>query len=142
MYAELNKRVKTANSSYSATGEFLQYIYSVLVAKNHQKIRSRCLVHEFFVADIFLTPFYCLISTMKMCAERCALQLYCTSLSIFVLFQLQSWIISRVRTKFLIRNFHAKRVVMKIAMMKILNNCISCRLNNNHFPFNESSTLY
>ena len=46
--AELNERVEAATSSYSATGEFLQYIYSVLVAKNHQKIRSRYLVHEFF----------------------------------------------------------------------------------------------
>ena len=27
----------TTTSSYSATGEYLQYIYSVLVAKNHQK---------------------------------------------------------------------------------------------------------
>ena len=57
-YAERNERVETANSSYSATDEFLQYIYSVLVAKNHQKIRSRCLVHEFFFTDIFLNPFY------------------------------------------------------------------------------------
>ena len=53
LYAELNERVEAATSSYSATGEFLQYIYSVLVAKNHQKIRSRCLVHEFFFTDIF-----------------------------------------------------------------------------------------
>ena len=58
LYTELNKRVETANSSCSATGEFLQYIYSVLVAKNHQKIRSRCLVHEFFVADIFNSVLY------------------------------------------------------------------------------------
>ena len=43
----------TATSSYSATGEFLQYIYSALVAKNHQKIWSRYLVHEFFLTDIF-----------------------------------------------------------------------------------------
>ena len=28
-------------------------IYSALVAKNHQKIWSRCLVHEFFLTDIF-----------------------------------------------------------------------------------------
>ena len=42
LYAELNERVEAATSSYSATGEFLQYIYSVLVAKNHQKIRSKC----------------------------------------------------------------------------------------------------
>ena len=59
LYAELNKRVKAATSSYSATGEFLQYIYSVLVAKNHQKIRSRYLVHEFSFTNIFfLIAFY------------------------------------------------------------------------------------
>ena len=54
LYVELNKRVEATNSSYSATGEFLQFIYSELVAKNHQKIGSRCLVHEFSVTDIFL----------------------------------------------------------------------------------------
>ena len=54
VYAELNETVEATTSSYSATGEFLRYIYSVLVAKNHQKIRSRCLVHEFFFTDIFL----------------------------------------------------------------------------------------
>ena len=47
LYAEPNERVETATSMYSETGDFLQYIYSVLVAKNHQKIWSRCLVHEF-----------------------------------------------------------------------------------------------
>ena len=50
---ELNERVEAATSSYSATDNFLQYIYSVLVAKNHQKFRSRCLVHEFSFTDIF-----------------------------------------------------------------------------------------
>ena len=38
LYAELNGRVEAATSSYSVTDEFLQCIYSVLVAKNHQKI--------------------------------------------------------------------------------------------------------
>ena len=52
LYAELNKRVEAATGSYSATGEFLQYIYSVLVAKNHQKFQSRYSVHEFFFTDI------------------------------------------------------------------------------------------
>ena len=42
LYAELNERVEAASSSYSATGEFLQYIYTVPEAKNDQKIRSRC----------------------------------------------------------------------------------------------------
>ena len=42
LYAKPNERVEAATSSYSATGEFLQYIYSVPVASNHQKIRSRC----------------------------------------------------------------------------------------------------
>ena len=51
-FAELNERVEAAISSYSATGEFLQYIYSMLVDKNHQTIRSRCLAHEFFFTDI------------------------------------------------------------------------------------------
>ena len=37
LYAELNERVEAATSSYSATGEFLQYIYSVLAAKNLSK---------------------------------------------------------------------------------------------------------
>ena len=53
MYAELSKRAEAAVSSYSATGDFLQYIYSVLVAKNHQEIQFRCLVHEFFYGDFF-----------------------------------------------------------------------------------------
>ena len=32
---------------------FLQYIYSVFVAKNYQKMRSSWLVHEFSFTDIF-----------------------------------------------------------------------------------------
>ena len=39
--------------SYSVTGDSLQYIYSVPVIKNHQNIRSKCLVHEFSCTDIF-----------------------------------------------------------------------------------------
>ena len=53
LYAELNEKVEAATSSYSATGKFLRYIYSVLVAKNHHKIRSRCLDQEFSFTDIF-----------------------------------------------------------------------------------------
>ena len=53
LYAEHSERAEAATSSYSTAGDFLQYIYSVLVAKNHQKIRSGCFVHEFFFADIF-----------------------------------------------------------------------------------------
>ena len=34
LHAELNERVEAATSSYSAAVNFLQYIYSVLVAKN------------------------------------------------------------------------------------------------------------
>ena len=52
LYAELTERVEAATSSYSAPGSFLQYIYSVLVAKNQKKIRSGCLVHEFSFIDI------------------------------------------------------------------------------------------
>ena len=38
------------------------------------------------------------------------------SLSIFILFQLQSCILLRVRTKFLLMKYHAKRVIFEIAM--------------------------
>ena len=38
LYTELNESVEAATSSYFATGEFLQYIYTVPVAKNDQKI--------------------------------------------------------------------------------------------------------
>ena len=50
---ELNESAEAATSSYTAAGNFLQYIYSVIMAKNHQKIRSRCLVYELFFKDIF-----------------------------------------------------------------------------------------
>ena len=46
-------RVKTATSCYSATDDLLQYIYPVLVAKNHDKIQSRFLVHKFSFTYIF-----------------------------------------------------------------------------------------
>ena len=52
LFAELNERVEAATSTYSATGEFLQYNYSMLVDKNHQAIRSRRLAHEFSFTDI------------------------------------------------------------------------------------------
>ena len=42
LYVEPNERVEATTSSYSTTGEFLRYIYSVSVAKNHQRIRSKC----------------------------------------------------------------------------------------------------
>ena len=50
LYAEFNQRAEAATSSYSATGDFLQYIHSLLVTKNHQII---CLVHEFSFTDVF-----------------------------------------------------------------------------------------
>ena len=140
VYAELNETVEATSSSYSATGEFLRYIYSVLVAKDHENIQSRCLVHGFSFTDIFSNSI--LYGCGFLLILQCALQVYRTSLSIFILFQLQSWIILKVRTKFLLRNFHAKRVILEIATMKILNNCISGRLNNNYFPLNESSSHY
>ena len=33
--AKISKRAEAANSSYSAAVDFLQYIYLVIVAKNH-----------------------------------------------------------------------------------------------------------
>ena len=63
LYTGHNERVEAATSSYSATGEFLQYFYFVLVVENHQKIRSRCLVHEFSFTDIFLIPLYMVVAS-------------------------------------------------------------------------------
>ena len=37
-YVEHNERAEAATSSYFSPGNFLQYIYSVLVAKNQRKI--------------------------------------------------------------------------------------------------------
>ena len=85
LYTELNERVEAATSSYSATVEFLHYIYSVLVAKNHQKIPIKVLSSQIY----FLIPFYMFVASSwyyEKCTERCALQLYRTSLSIFVSF--------------------------------------------------------
>ena len=53
LYAELNERVETATGSNSATGDFFKYIYFMLVAKNYQKIGSKCLVYEFSFTGIF-----------------------------------------------------------------------------------------
>ena len=53
LFAKLNKRGEVATSSDSAITNFLQYIYSAPVAKNHQKIQLRCLVHQLFFTDIF-----------------------------------------------------------------------------------------
>ena len=79
--------MEAATSSYSATGEFLRYIYSVLVANNHHNIQSRCLVHEFSFTDVFFKCYFIwlllLIAIMNRCAEQCVLQLYRTSLSNF-----------------------------------------------------------
>ena len=52
-HAEFNEKTEAATSSYSAAVDFLQHIYSTLVAKNHKKIWSRCLIHEFSSTDIF-----------------------------------------------------------------------------------------
>ena len=38
LYGEPNERVEAVTGSYSAAGDFLQHIYSMLVVKNHQKI--------------------------------------------------------------------------------------------------------
>ena len=46
--------MEAATSSYTATGEFLRYVYSVLVAMSHHNIQSRRLVDEFSFTDTFL----------------------------------------------------------------------------------------
>ena len=77
LYAELNERVEAATGSYSVTGDSLQYIYYVPMAKNHRNIWLRCLIHEFCFTDVFndyraailkknslwLLPFYMVVAT-------------------------------------------------------------------------------
>ena len=64
LYAELNERAEAATISYSATTDYLQYTYSVLVAKNHQKIRSRCLVQKKLKKySLWLFLFYMAVAT-------------------------------------------------------------------------------
>ena len=53
MHAELNERAEVATSSYSVTGDSLEYIYFVLLTKNHRDIQTRCLVYEFSFTDVF-----------------------------------------------------------------------------------------
>ena len=55
LYSELNQKMEAATNSYSPTGNFLQYVYSVLVTKNHQKIWSSCLGHEFSFTFFLMT---------------------------------------------------------------------------------------
>ena len=55
LYAEINERGEPSTNCYSATGDYLQYIYVAFMTKNHQKIRSRCLDHKFSFTYIFLT---------------------------------------------------------------------------------------
>ena len=77
LYTELNERAEAATGSYSGTGDSLQHIYSVPASKNHWKKKLK-------KNSLWLLPFYMvwlLISIMKRWAERCALQLYQTSLN-------------------------------------------------------------
>ena len=148
--------MEAAASSYSATGQLLQNIYSMLADNNHQKITSRCLAHEYsftyifndinhgYKAALLKKNYLWLLSIYMNVASYCYYEkkrrTNAHSLNIFILFQLQSWIILRVRTKILSRNFYAK--ILETAMMNIFNNCIAGSLNNNYFPLNESSSLY
>ena len=141
--------MEAAIGNYFETGEFLWYIYSALVAKNHQKIRSRCLVYEFFFTDIFsdinrgyraallkknylwLLPFHMAVAshryyekmhgTMQTAGVSYLLK-YFYSFSAAQLNNIES------ENEVLFRNFHAKRMIMEIAMMKI-----SSRLNSNYY---------
>ena len=53
LYTRFNERAEAATSRYSVTSDFLQDVYFVPVTQNHQNIRSRCLIHEFSVTEIF-----------------------------------------------------------------------------------------
>ena len=100
--------VEAASSSYSATDEFFRYIYSVLVAKNHHKIRSKCVVDEFSFTDILLNSLLYGCGFVSLLWKGAQNDAHCNcivSTSLNILLQLLSWMILRVRTKFLFRNF-------------------------------------
>ena len=61
---ELKEGTEAATSSYSATGDFVQYIYPVLVAKNHHMIKSRCLVRELPFTAILISVILTVILTV------------------------------------------------------------------------------
>ena len=145
VYAELNETVEATTSSYSATDEFLRYIYSVLVSKNHENIQSRCLVHEFSFTDIFLnsTLYGCdFLMLLWKSAQTIGPAIISYLLKYFYSFSAAELNNIESEDEVLRRNFHVKRVIMEIVMMKILNNCISGRLNSNYFPLNESPSHY
>ena len=98
-------------------------------------------VNHRYKAALLRKKFLWLFSIYMDVASYCYFEKGCRtnarSLSFSILFQLQSWIVLRVRTKFFLRNFHVKRVVFEIAVMNIFNNCIAGCSNNNYFPLNE-----
>ena len=67
--------------------------------------------------------------------NECALLKYFDSFSAAELNNIES------EDEVLLRNFHAKRVIFKIAMMNIFNNCIGGSLNNNYFPIFLFTTI-
>ena len=107
VYVELKELVEAATSSYSATDDLLRYIYSVLVAKNHQNTQSRCLVHEFSFTDIFLNSILYGCGFLLPLWKGAQNNVHCNYIVppwvVLFFFQLQSWIILGMKTKF--KNF-------------------------------------
>ena len=145
--------MEAATSSYSATGKFFAIclFYACRQEPSEDPIKvfsSWIFLHRYFLTirallkknSLWLLSIY--MDVASYCYYEKGRRTNARSLSIFILFQLQSWIILRVRTMFLLRNYHAKRLIFEIAMMNIFNNCIAGSLNNNYFPLNESSSLY
>ena len=105
--------MEAATSSCSATDKFLQYIYSIIIRSSDQGVLFMNFPSQIFLTILIMVTkqFYSrkilcgyfrfiwvwlLIAIMKRRIERWSLQMYRTSLSIFILFQLQSWKILRV----------------------------------------------
>ena len=105
--------MEAATSSCSATDKFLQYIYSIIIRSSDQGVLFMNFPSQIFLTILIMvtkqlywkkilcgyfrfTWIWLLIAIMKRGAERWALQLYHTSLSIFILCYLQSWVILRV----------------------------------------------
>ena len=104
--------MEAATSSCSATDKFLQYIYSIIIRSSDQGVLFMNFPSQIFLTILIMVTkqFYwrkilcgyfrfiwvwLLIAIMKRRLERWTLQLYRTSLSIFILFQLLSWKVLR-----------------------------------------------
>ena len=135
LYAELNERVEAAISSYSTTGEFLQYfilcLWLIIIRRSDQGVSFMNFTSQIF----FLIPFY--MAETSYCYYEKVRRTMLTTIVLYLLKYFYSFSAAELNN-----SESEDEVFAQEFSWKILNNCISGRLNNNYFPLNESSSLY